>query len=170
MKTSGKVGIAILFALSLLGFLARAEIADALHTKNDENSNQNIILSNSVTSIAFNDVNEIPDIAIPAYYMGSVAPINKRSDLKFIEAISTYLKLHNEKVLKITGAYVPNESEIKIGGYENIGLARAAYISNELIKTGIAVPRLLISSQLINDQNKPIALSFELFNDSENIP
>ena len=155
--------------LLILGFFARAEIQH--HFVGEEsNFEGKTIFTGGEVDIFFNENKVIHSLPIPTYYAMEVAPFEDDWNGKTITPLVDYLKKNNEKVLKITGHFLSEESNVQLGGYENIGEARAGVLKQKLINAGIAAPRILIEFSRINTQTLKQIFNFECYNDSTIIP
>jgi len=169
MKIKWGIPIILMMTLLVLGFFARAEIEKGwLSEKLGEE--EKMISTVSKVSIFFNEKEVITNLPVPSYYANSIMPVENNWQEKTINPLVSYLMANNEKVLKITGHFLEEESEIQFGGYNNIGEARAGVIKQSLVAAGISAPRILIYFAKDNTETLKQIFNFECLNDSTIIP
>ena len=79
-----------------------------------------------------------------AFDTAQVAPRLNRNSRNFLDAVAKHLLQNPEKQLNITAFFRESEKEIKSGFYENLGVARAAEIRQELMRRGIEEDRITL--------------------------
>ena len=88
----------------------------------------------------------------------SAAPNLTDNNNAFIDAVEKYLVDNPKAQLRITGQLLESEKGIAAGMFENLGIARAAAIRDELTKRGLKNP-IVLDHKINSDLKKP--LSFE---------
>jgi len=169
MKIKWGIPICLFMILVFLGFFARAEIRQ--HLEGDEKKEvEKIIFTGGQVDIFFNEIKVISDLPIATYHAMELTPSSANWISKTIDPLVDYLKAHNEKVLIIKGHFLMEEKHLQLGGYKNIGEARAGVLKQELISKGISAPRILIETTQSNTQTLKQILEFECLNDATIIP
>ena len=169
MKIKWGIPICLLLILLILGFFARAEIQQHFSGSKIELEEKTIFTGGQV-DVYFDENRVIHSLPISAYSKMAIIPDDVDWQKQTLDPIVEFMKLNNEKVLKITGYFLTDESEVQLGGYENLGMARAGLLKQELIAAGISSPRILINSSAKDTQTLKIIFSFEYSNDSLKIP
>ncbi len=169
MKLKWGIPICLLMVLLILGFFARAEIQSHFIGV-QPNFLEKTIFTNSAVDVYFNESKIIEALPVPAYTQMQIAPENRDWKFQTLPPLVDYLKFNNEKVLKITGHFLSSEGDVHLGGYVDLGEARAGFLKQELIAAGIAAPRILITSSKDTSKKLKQVLTFECFNDSKLIP
>jgi len=165
MKIAAGIGLVILFFV----FFAQASIT--AHFSNSSDTISAVPLSPSIQKdVWFNESPVLKNIVIPSFSTQSLAPTSEDWKSTTVDPLVQYLKLHNEKVLEITGYFLAVEKGVAIGGFKNMGAARAGFIASEMMAAGISAPRIILRSSMIEEEKLSTALKFEFFNDGEYIP
>ncbi|MBK7871064.1 MAG: OmpA family protein [Saprospiraceae bacterium] len=86
-----------------------------------------------------------------AFDSTNVRPRMNENNSAFLDTIAAYLKLFPQKNLTITGLYRNNEDSLKVGFYENIGVARAAEVRKLLMRRNIDEKRISLDYQRTQD-------------------
>ncbi|HMO37914.1 MAG TPA: OmpA family protein [Saprospiraceae bacterium] len=69
----------------------------------------------------------------------------------FLDTVAGYLRLFPQKKLTITGLYRRGEDSLKVGFYENIGVARAAEVRKLLMQRGIDEQQISLDYERTTD-------------------
>lgn len=88
----------------------------------------------------------------------SSSPILTDDNKKFIDELEKHLKANPKQQLTITGFYTEAEKGQEVGIYENLGVARAVAIREELTNRGIKNP-IALDHKMIGDLSKPLTFS-----------
>ncbi len=88
----------------------------------------------------------------------AAAPVFTENNKVFINAVEQYLTDNPKAQLRITGQLLASEKGIAAGIFENLGIARAAAIRDELVNRGLKNP-IVLDYKINDDLMKP--LSFE---------
>lgn len=169
MKTARHLSIILAIALLLLGIFARAEILQVFSDSKDVKQVK-LLFKPTIEKLSYDGAVVIDALQLPAFELGSISPSGSKWEEKKLMQLSEYLKLHNEKVVQIDGAYVQDEQSIQIGGYANFGHARAGVLKNILISNGVSSQRILTKGFLTSDPEDTKPFKFLLMNDSPQIP
>ena len=104
-----------------------------------------------------------------AFDTASVSPRLNENNQVFLDSVAIYLLNKPTKNLTITGRYTTPEDDIEVGFYENIGVARAAALRQELMRRGIGEDRISLDYQLdqTGSLRRPAAFDGFLRNDSD---
>lgn len=71
------------------------------------------------------------------YEKGSIEPTLNASNKAFLEEVSTFLEANLDRKIMLTGKYSIEEKNAKSGFFENIGIARAAWLEDYFEENGI---------------------------------
>ncbi len=88
----------------------------------------------------------------------SISPNNQI----FLEKIAAYLKQHPDRKITLRGRFLAREKTAPAGLFENIGIARAAFIERQLEKLGVDEKRISIDYEMVAGENMPEPISFAL--------
>lgn len=96
---------------------------------------------------------------------GEVQPYLNDNNLIFLDSVAAYLKDHPDKSLEITSFYRPSERDtsLSFGFYENIGIARAVFIRNQIRQRGIDEQRIDLDYGFSDTDTLKEPLDFELY-------
>lgn len=83
-----------------------------------------------------------------AFDSASIVPRMNENNHIFLDSVAHYLLRKSNKSLTITGRYTLSEKDIEVGFYENIGVARAGAIRQEIGHRGISEERVTLDYQL----------------------
>lgn len=97
-----------------------------------------------------------------AFDSARVRPKLNADNLLFLDSVAAILRGMPKKSLEITSLYRPSETA-PVGYFENIGLARADYIRNELVRRGIDEDRIDLDYGFSDTEELAEPLDFELF-------
>lgn len=93
-------------------------------------------------ALQFGDEKILQDYNQFYFQNGISKPTLDSSNVAFLDGIATYLFENEDKKLKITGRFLESESEITVGTFDNLGIARAAAIEKELLDRDIPEDRI----------------------------
>ncbi|MEZ4935859.1 MAG: OmpA family protein [Saprospiraceae bacterium] len=80
----------------------------------------------------------------------------------FLEKIAAYLKQNPDRKITLTGRFLESEKTANAGMFENIGIARAAFIELQLEKLGIDEKRISIDYEMASGSTMAEPMSFAL--------
>jgi outer membrane protein OmpA-like peptidoglycan-associated protein len=81
----------------------------------------------------------------------------------FIKAVAKYLKENPDKNVTLKGRFLASEKDAPSSFYENIGIARAAFIEELLLKEGIENDRITIDYEMVEGDKIEEPISFSLY-------
>lgn len=93
----------------------------------------------------------------------AIKPILNENNQIFLDSVSIYLLRAPDKNLTITGRYTQGESDLSFGFLENIGVARADALRQELTRRGIDRERISLDYQLDQTGNLRRPAAFDAF-------
>lgn len=93
---------------------------------------------------------------------GIERPILNDNNRAFLDTLATLMQGDTSKTLKITGHYTPQEADMMVGFWEDMGLARAAALRDLLRGKGVSEQRIDIDHVLLTDSllAEPAQFSF----------
>lgn len=98
-----------------------------------------------------------------AFDSASVIPRMNDNNHAFIDSVALYLQHKENKSVTITGRYAPFEKDMEFGFYENIGVARADAVRDEMKTRGIPEDRITLDYQLDQTGSLRRPLAFDAF-------
>lgn len=129
---------------------------------------QTQVVSNDASSVAKTLALSYKDSTILSNYdqfsfgKNVIDPSMSDNNKSFLQSTADYLASNPNKMLTVTGYYRPSEANEKSGMFENLGLARAAAIRDQLVKMGVPENRILLDYKLAADDNLSESLAFNL--------
>ncbi len=96
------------------------------------------------------------------FKQGIAQPTLDSSNTAFLEGIASYMIDNEDKKLKITGQYLESEANIPVGSFDNLGIARASAIEQELLAMGIPDDRISLDYFLATGDKLTEPISFEI--------
>ncbi|MDB4727994.1 OmpA family protein [Saprospiraceae bacterium] len=81
----------------------------------------------------------------------------------FIQAVANYLKENPGKNVTLTGRFLESEMNAPASIFENLGIARAAFIEEMLLKAGIDDERVTIDYEMVSGETLGEPISFSLY-------
>jgi len=93
---------------------------------------------------------------------GIAKPTLDSNNIKFLDKLAGYVLSNDSVKLKITGQYLESESDIQIGSFDNLGIARASAIEQELLPFGIPEDRISLDYSLATGDKLTEPISFEI--------
>jgi len=127
---------------------------------------QNEIRPKTLT-IRYNDTVILKDYEEFGFSAGEVQPDAHPDNKRLLDDLATYLINNPQRQVKIYGHYRPSEAEVKSGVFENLGLARANAIRQELINRGIEEGRMALDYEQASNEVLGRPISFELSGEEE---
>ncbi len=112
--------------------------------------------------IRYNDTVILKDYEEFSFSDGAVLPEAHPDNDRLLNDLSTYLINNPQRQVKIYGHYRTSEADLKSGLFENIGLARANAIRQELISRGIKEDRMALDYEETSGEILGRPISFEL--------
>lgn len=88
----------------------------------------------------------------------SSSPILTDNNKKFINKLAKHLKAHPNEQLTITGRLTTSEKGVAAGMFENLGIARATAIREELVKLGVK-NSIVPAYKLAEDLSEPLSFT-----------
>lgn len=101
------------------------------------------------------------------FQQGISQPTIDSSNTAFLDGIASYMIDNEDKKLKITGRFLESESEMTVGTYDNIGIARAAAIEELLLDLGIPEDRISLDYSLVEGEELTEPILFEILESSD---
>lgn len=102
-----------------------------------------------------------------AFEENQVRPTLNENNKEFLDQVATYFKNNSVKDLTITSFFRNSEAQINSGYYENIGIARAAYIRDLLVERGVEEERISINYGSSEDPELREPILFESYQPDE---
>lgn len=93
----------------------------------------------------------------------SFKPKLSDSNLLFLEKTAAWLKENPTRNLTITGCYLPAEATAFSGIFENLGIARAAAIKDQLIRAGVKADRITIDYRMAEAETLSEPVTFSVY-------
>lgn len=93
---------------------------------------------------------------------GKVSPALYDDNKRLLDDLATYLTNNPERQMEITGGFRPSEREMKSGVFENLGLARANAIRQELVRRGISENRIGLNYETEGSEELGRPVQFKL--------
>ena len=93
----------------------------------------------------------------------TVLPRLNADNRQFLDTVAQILAADTSRNLTITGRYRNSETGRTYGFFENLGLARANVIRQELVQRGIAEERITLDHAVSQNPALPEPLTFELY-------
>jgi len=121
-------------------------------------------------TIRYNDTVILKDYEEFGFLNGQVSPEIHSDNDRLLDDLATYLINNPQRQVKIYGRYRPSEAELKDGIFENLGLARANTIRQQLIDRGIEEDRMALDYEQIDSEELGRPISFELSGDDTEKP
>lgn len=113
-------------------------------------------------TLQYGDENILEDYNQFYFKEGIAQPTLDSSNTAFLEAIASYMIDNEDKKLKITGRYLASEADIPVGSFDNLGIARASAIEQELLAMGIQDDRISLDYSLAQGDTLTEPISFEI--------
>ncbi|MEO1258459.1 MAG: OmpA family protein [Bacteroidota bacterium] len=92
----------------------------------------------------------------------SIAADTSANNVQFLGKVAEYLQQNPTRKIILTGRYLESEKTAPSGVFENIGIARAAYIGRILEKMGVEEGRISIDYELVRGEGLSEPISFSL--------
>lgn len=90
-------------------------------------------------------------------------PTLDSSNIVFLDKLAEYLFDHEDKKLKITGRFLESESEIEVGHLNNLGIARASSVRDQLLtRVSTLEDRISIDHEKVQGDTLLEPLLFEI--------
>jgi len=118
-------------------------------------------------TIRYNDTVILKDYEEFSFSEGQVQPETHPDNDRLLNDLATYLINNPQRQVKIYGRYRPSEADLKDGIFENLGLARANAIRQQLINRGIEEDRMALDYEQASGEVLGRPISFELSGDTE---
>lgn len=118
-------------------------------------------------TVRYNDTVILKDYEEFSFSVGEIQPNAQPDNDRLLNDLATYLINNPQRQVKIYGHYRPSEKELKSGIFENIGLARANAIRQQLINRGIEENRMALDYEQASSEALGRPISFELSGDTE---
>ncbi len=118
-------------------------------------------------TIRYNDTVILKDYEEFSFSEGQVQPATHSDNDRLLDDLATYLINNPQRQVKIYGRFRPSEAELKNGIFENLGLARANAIRQQLINRGIAEDRMALDYEQSSGEILGRPITFKLSGDSE---
>ena len=113
-------------------------------------------------SLQYGDNNILQDYNQFYFKQGIDQPTLDSSNIAFLEGIVSYMIDNEDTKLKITGRYLESEKDIPVGSFDNLGIARASAIEQELLAMGIPDDRISLDYALVTDDELTEPIIFEI--------
>ncbi len=100
-----------------------------------------------------------------SFSSGKRKPFMNDNNIDFLDKLAQHLNDHPEHGLNIAGAYLENESDVKLSGtfMDNLGLARAEFLRAHLVARGIDENRISLDYNLVKGDELAQPVSFSLY-------
>ncbi len=166
----------LLTFLLLIGWIAIARYAyicvilqtcegqEIRHIPTNDTSNK---VRPKTLTVRYNDTVILKDYEEFSFSEGQVQPAEHSDNDRLLDDLATYLINNPQRQVKIYGRFRPSEAELKNGIFENLGLARANAIRQQLINRGIEEDRMALDYEQSSGEVLGRPISFELSGDSE---
>ncbi len=118
-------------------------------------------------TVRYNGTVILKDYEEFSFSEGQVQPEAHPDNDRLLNDLATYLINNPQRQVTINGYYRPSEAELKNGIFENLGLARANTIRQQLIKLGIEEDRMALNYEQSGGEQLGRPISFELSGDTE---
>lgn len=134
---------------------------------NDDSTNELTETRPKTLTVRYNDTVILKDYEEFGFSDGAVQPDAHPDNDRFLDDLATYLINNPQRQVKIYGHYRPSEAKLKSGLFENIGLARANAIRQQLISRGIEEERMALDYEQTKGEILGRPISFELSGDTK---
>lgn len=98
-----------------------------------------------------------------AFDTSAVLPRLNDNNVAFLDTVAQILRADSSRNLTITGLYRPAEAGREYGFFENLGLARANVVRQELLRRGVAENRVTLDHEPAPSAALAEPLTFELY-------
>lgn len=133
----------------------------------DGSTDESIEVRPKTLTVRYNDTVILKDYEEFSFSDGAVQPDAHPDNDRLLDDLATYLINNPQRQVKIYGQYLSSESDLKSGIFENIGLARANAIRQQLINRGIEEDRMALDYEQISGEDLGRPISFELSGDNK---
>ncbi len=133
----------------------------------DDSTKEPIETRPKTLTIRYNDTVILKDYEEFSFSDGAVEPDAHPDNDRLLDDLATYLINNPQRQIKIYGHYRPSEVDLKSGLFENIGLARANAIRQQLISRGIKEERMALDYEQTKGEILGRPISFELSGDNK---
>ncbi len=97
-----------------------------------------------------------------SYEKGKIKPTLNESNIAFMDALVNFMQDSTRQKVMIIGKYDSDESAMPSGYFENLGIARAAYLETLLEERGIDQKRIETSGVLASADEMKMPLAFKI--------
>jgi len=156
--------LVVWIAIARYGYVCQIKqlCGDTPENTHTNSSDNNAEIRPKTISIRYNNTVILDGYEEFEFDSKKVRPALYEDNNRLLDDLATYLTSNPERQMEIIGGFRPSERELKSGVFENLGLARANAIRQELVRRGISEDRIGLNYEAEGSEELGRPIQFKL--------